>query len=478
MDCLITKLKGTVNDDTLMKLGELRIKSSFSSITSLEFTFKERVTLSLPESNNTYFTDSSGDANYGKALKYNANENKKCYIKGGNTTLSIDDKYSIILLSLDVKDDSKKSIINGLNELKYSNSLEKIYLTKSDTEGDLSEICKPTLSVLNIGNTKITGDSKLLSACKGLQEIQAQDVNVIFNLEDLRELTEMNFLSIKKTPSIGGTSSLSGLTKLTSLEISGTDISGDISSLSGLTKLTSLDISTTDISGDISNLSGLTKLTSLDISTTDISGDISSLSGLTKLTLLGISGSKAHGNIEVLKQMPNLNNFYGENLTDLSGDYFAILASKSFHSIKCTGTFVYTKQEFEGKNYFEVGGSYFVCQNMDAFLNDFQSATADGNASINMLGTRTSASDAAISVLQGKGFTVTVPAASDASPVSLMNTKVGENFGIAYKDKELIVESVDLSKMQIYPASDVTVKKFDTPEDAEKFIKGYGLVKA
>ena len=432
MDCLITKLKGTVNDDTLMKLGELRIKSSFSSITSLEFTFKERVTLSLPESNNTYFTDSSGDANYGKALKYNANENKKCYIKGGNTTLSIDDKYSIILLSLDVKDDSKKSIINGLNELKYSNSLEKIYLTKSDTEGDLSEICKPTLSVLNIGNTKITGDSKLLSACKGLQEIQAQDVNVIFNLEDLRELTEMNFLSIKKTPSIGGTSSLSGLTKLTSLEISGTDISGDISSLSGLTKL----------------------------------------------TLLGISGSKAHGNIEVLKQMPNLNNFYGENLTDLSGDYFAILASKSFHSIKCTGTFVYTKQEFEGKNYFEVGGSYFVCQNMDAFLNDFQSATADGNASINMLGTRTSASDAAISVLQGKGFTVTVPAASDASSVSLMNTKVGENFGIAYKDKELIVESVDLSKMQIYPASDVTVKKFDTPEDAEKFIKGYGLVKA
>ena len=95
-----------------------------------------------------------------------------------------------------------------------------------------------------------------------------------------------------------------------------------------------------------------------------------------------------------------------------------------------------------------------------------------------MIGTRTSASDAAILALQGKGFTVSVPVATDASSVSLMNTKVGENFGIAYKDKELIVEPIDLSKMQIYPASGVTVKTFDTKENAEKFIEDYGLVKA
>lgn len=95
---------------------------------------------------------------------------------------------------------------------------------------------------------------------------------------------------------------------------------------------------------------------------------------------------------------------------------------------------------------------------------------------ISVTGTRTSASDSAISTLQEKGFTVTVPTATDANSISTMSLDSG-NYGIAYKDKELIVEPVDLTKMQIYPASDVTVKKFDTPEDAEKFIKDNGLVK-
>lgn len=105
------------------------------------------------------------------------------------------------------------------------------------------------------------------------------------------------------------------------------------------------------------------------------------------------------------------------------------------------------------------------------------SASQSYHLTITATGTRTSASDTAISTLQEKGFTVTVPDATDASSVSLMNTKVGENFGIAYKDKELIVEPVDLTKMQIYPASGVTVKMFDTLEEARAFISSNGLVK-
>ena len=95
-----------------------------------------------------------------------------------------------------------------------------------------------------------------------------------------------------------------------------------------------------------------------------------------------------------------------------------------------------------------------------------------------MKGTRTSASDAAISVLQGKGFTVNVPAVTDSNSISLMSEVPNENFGIAYKDKELIVELVDLSKMQIYPADGVTVKTFATKEGAEKYIKNNVLIRS
>lgn len=91
-------------------------------------------------------------------------------------------------------------------------------------------------------------------------------------------------------------------------------------------------------------------------------------------------------------------------------------------------------------------------------------------------GTRTSASDAAIATLQGKGFTVTVPEATDAASVMTMAANGLENFGVAYKDGQLVVGPVDLSKQKIYPAPGVTVETFATEEEAERFIEEKGLV--
>lgn len=190
----------------------------------------------------------------------------------------------------------------------------------------------------------------------------------------------------------------------------------------------------------------------------------------------GITG----GDISVFKNKNNLNNLSADDII-FTGDFFDLLASKSFANCNAGGNYTYTSKTFTGKSYGVVGGNYFTCVNLDDFLNDFQIVSAsplNNMHSITMQGTRTSASDAAISTLQGKGFTVTVLAATDANSISLMSAKSNENFGIAYKDKELIVEPVDLSKMQIYPAKDVSVQKFDTLENAEKFIASAGLVKS
>ena len=283
---------------------------------------------------------------------------------------------------------------------------------------------------------------------------------------------------MSNTQVTGDISALSGLTALTTIDLYNTQVTGAISALQNLTALTTINLSNTQVTGDISALSGLTALTTIDLYNTQVTGAISALQNLTALTTINLSNTQVTGDISAFNNLSNLFSFNAYNGADFTGDFFGILASKDWTLFQCNGNFTYTTKTYNGRTYKSVGSNSCNCNNLDAFLNDFQNVNSTTNGELIMQGTRTSASDAAISTLQGKGFTVTVPDATDASSVSLMNTKVGENFGIAYKDKELIVEPVDLSKMQIYPASDVTVKKFDTPEDAEKFIKGYGLVKA
>lgn len=231
------------------------------------------------------------------------------------------------------------------------------------------------------------------------------------------------------------------------------DIYGDINAFNGAL-LNSLFISKIlAINGNIGTLK-MPEVTGLYIYGTSISGDIKTfVSNCPKLAVLDAGDVK------------------------LTGDYFSALSSKSFGILLCSGNFTYSSQSFSGKTYGRVGGDNFTCINLDGFLNAFQQANASsGTKSIKMSGTRTSASDSAISTLQGKGFTVTVPAATDAESISLMSSNT-DNYGIAYKDKALIVEPVDLTKMQIYPADGVTVKTFDTKENAEKFIEDNGLVR-
>lgn len=78
--------------------------------------------------------------------------------------------------------------------------------------------------------------------------------------------------------------------------------------------------------------------------------------------------------------------------------------------------------------------------------------------------------------VQEKGYTVTVPEATDAASIMTMAANGLENFGVAYKDGQLVVGPVDLSKQKIYPAPGVTVETFATKEEAERFIEEKGLV--
>lgn len=413
MDCLVTKLKGAVVDDSLMKLGELRIKKLKSpnwdypsQILCVSLLKDETLTI-IGDGN---FTDKSGSENKGKSVFVKANEDTELYISNSDAEISIPDKYSIRQLLLSKEDypvpqyGYNTEIVGGLESLAHCTNLYNLTVFSTGVQGDLSSLSKlAELTILLLSNTEVTGD--------------------LSNIKDL---------------------------PLARLYVNNTNITGDISLLSNMKLLERFQLyGAANITGDIEVASNWKNLNTFYGPSSQVYGSVDALSGLNNLSIMDFSNK------------------------DFTGDYFNILSQHGFERFLVCGTFTYSTKNFSGKTYKRIGGDHFVCNNLDDFLNDFQQVNSTTGGAIIMLGTRTTASDSAVTALQGKGFTVSVPDATDA--ISLLSASDGENFGIAYKGKVLIVEPVDLSKQQIYPASGVTVETFATKEEAESYIKKMGL---
>ena len=404
MDCLITKLKGTVNDGSLPKLGSMlfKLRTTTTNLVKIEAIGKD-VSFSSADGSNIFSMSSGGEE---KTNVINVGESNTVFYvdTSKGVTISIDNKYNLEKLDVYPFEDNK-------------------------------------------------------------------ELTVDLNFEDLKYCKKLSWLALSYMRLSGDISALQNLTALTYINLDGTQVTGDISALQNLTALTSIKLAYTQLSGDISALQNLTALTYINLDSTQLSGDISALQNLTALTYIQLNDTQLSGDISVLDKLTKLTTFNCYNGGDFTGDFFGKLASKDWTLFQCNGNFTYTTKNYNGRTYKSVGSNRCNCDNLDAFLNDFQTVNSTTNGELIMTGTRTSASDAAVSALQGKGFTVTVPSATDANSISTMSERINENYGIAYKDKELIVEPVDLTKMQIYPASGVTVKTFDTKENAEKFIE-------
>lgn len=383
MDCLVTKLKGLVNDDNLLKLGDLRASMSSNLRVVLRWNATKNDTVRII--GNSYFSDSTYTNNEGKS-KNVSGTNIETYVKfSGNSDIIVPDKYDLADLS-----------VSGLNvdivDISYIRALASLTCTLfGDLEKMNDFICKSSISSI------------------------------------------ISFSSPELYGNLGGID-FSDYTKLVYFNITGSKIEGSIEGLSKGLSLKFVDL------GNNPN----------------VTGDISALNGLSKLKTLSVRNTKVYGDIGKLPD--------------------------SLYKFDANGTFTFKTNRLSSAYCIGLPSQVNLGSDLDAFLINnaqctFYSAGDQYAKIIKATGTRTSASDSAISTLQGKGFTVTVPVATDAEAISLMNSDT-DNYGIAYKDKALIVEPVDLTKMQIYPADGVTVKKFDTIEEAKAFVSSNGLVKA
>ena len=213
--CLVTKLNGTVNNGSLLKIGELRIKTK-----KLESPSEESNILSISFSKDTevkiigdgYFTDSDGQ-NLGKVKSVSAGNIADLKFSNGDYEISIANKYAITFIQL-----NGVNIFLDVGGFKYSKDLRSITLPQG-TEGDIS------------------------------------------NLSDLVKVTK---ISIIMSSVSGDISSLSNLLDLTEFYLSNSNVAGEIGSLKTLTKLDSLNLSDTKVSGDLSLLAPSVRLANLN----------------------------------------------------------------------------------------------------------------------------------------------------------------------------------------------------------------------
>lgn len=222
----ITKYPDIINNDNLLKLGQLKFQFTNAGNGSLQI-------------DGTTFSD-------GTTTKS---------ISDGTTAI-IENKYELTSLRCKSVPGNKgfATTTLTLKDLKFSTKLTNIYYPGDAYLGDESE--------------------RSLSNLKDLVDLYG------LNLQDLSHTKDV----------IGDISFISNLKNLVTLNLTGNiHVSGDISSLANITILREIYLEGTNVSGDISSLANLINLTSLKLGGTNVSGDISNIvTNLTKLNVLTI----------------------------------------------------------------------------------------------------------------------------------------------------------------------------------------------
>ena len=208
-------------------------------------------------------------------------------------------------------------------------------------------------------------------------------------LDQIEYSTLLTILRISSENIIGDIDSFKNLTSLTNLNMSKLkNVNGDIDSLKNLSSLQILHFFDSNLTGDIASLKALTSLGTL--MTTNLRGDVSALKPLTSLKTLWLKNGSFYGDCAALSPVLSLVSFQTN-----TGKHSTLSWSER-PSTSCI-------MSLEGQPKMD---------NIDKMLQDQAKCqtptTAPSRKVIEVIGTRTSASDAAVQTLQSKGYTVSI----------------------------------------------------------------------
>lgn len=234
--------------------------------------------------------------------------------------------------------------------------------------------------------------------------------NAAINLDDVRYASLLSNVAMIGENVKGDIAAFESKGNLTGINLRSKNVYGDLSALKDDAEVLYLNLLNTGVSGDLSALAGMTKVTVLNLLNTKAKGDLSALAGMEKLEDLSLSG--VHGNVENIK---NAKTIYF-NRSTVSGDisklprvtyYLAVVADSG-------SSFTWTSR-LSSNNIIAINAPDVVINNVDKMLQDqancltaYPSSGESWFKTISCKGTRTSASDSAVTELQSKGYTVSV----------------------------------------------------------------------
>lgn len=196
---------------------------------------------------------------------------------------------------------------------------------------------------------------------------------------------------------------------LTSLSLSNSGQTGDLSEIADL-RLTGLSLSHSKVTGDITSLPNRYLLTTLDISNNKtISVNTQDFSICTGLTNLNLIDSMATGDIANLSVLTNLE-VLDVKSTSVSGDLSSLAGlSKLYYFTNWNLKNTWSSQDLRPSSSKIISGEFrfATATDTDNFLINMAKCQASDRKLIYFQQShRTSASDAAVSALQGKGYTL------------------------------------------------------------------------
>ena len=202
--CLVTRLAGSVSNSSLLKLGEIKITSNFTTIGNSEDYIRvdgsSDAPITLKMESGYFRANKAEDINSG--TEKTVDTPTELFPSIGEHVISVIPKYNLTYL---------QNVCLNINDLSLSKKLTSIVL-KGTSSGDISVLKNLTeLTYINFNNCLISGD---ISVLKNLINLKSFDLS-----------------SINSKNIFGSISNLSNLSKLNNFRLNVEGISGDLATL-------------------------------------------------------------------------------------------------------------------------------------------------------------------------------------------------------------------------------------------------------
>ena len=236
--CLITKLNGSVQNDSLLRIGEFCIKvSKVESPTadSQKFSVRNTKDTQLRIIGDGYFTNETLTENKGKVMDIAANTETLVYYSNGDYEIAVSEKYSLttigIFLSTAWKNFTGKLSFD-IESLKYSPNIVQLFLSNTQVTGDIAVLGKLTsLRVVQLSNTQITGNIAVLGKLTSLTNLALENTQVTGDIAVFGKLTGLTEIPSVSNTKVTGDISVYKNTRANQLRFAGTSVYGDLSAL-------------------------------------------------------------------------------------------------------------------------------------------------------------------------------------------------------------------------------------------------------